>query len=60
MQTINDWGVRTLRGTVRNHSAAGAVVAEAVGSAQFEGSNILHWIGGDVGNCTVLGAVVGP
>ena len=43
MQTINDRGVRTLRGTVQNHSAAaGAVVAEAVGSAQFVGLNILH------------------
>ena len=60
MQKINDWGERTRQGTVRNHSAAaGAVVAVVVGSGQFVDSNILHWLGEDVGNCTVLAPAVG-
>jgi hypothetical protein len=57
---LNDLGVRTQRGTVRNHFAAvGAVVVEAVGFAQFVDLNILRWIEVGVDNYTARAAAVG-
>lgn len=57
IQKVNDWGARTRRGTVRNHSAAvgaaaGVVLAEAVPWAQLV-RYTLQQVGKAEGNCTV-------
>jgi hypothetical protein len=54
---INDWGARTRRGTVRNHSAAVGAAAEAVFAGAVPWAQLVRYtlqqVGKPVGNYTV-------